>query len=215
LESRTNVGINPETGCSYPEDRGLLFTYDAIPAGREFVFTICANNKYMEALKKMEGRVIYIGRRISVGLGQLKLIQTEEIDLKKEAEKIAKSSEIIGVMFLTPACELSLSDRGVVSQCRIDWAKNLKESFRLIFGEEMNLSVQEVGFWGRTEYVQCGYSWFYNTRRPTIGAISPGSVVKLRTNGVESLKALAGLRFLGAGLYKNFGFGQVIIVGKE
>jgi hypothetical protein len=214
LERRTSVGINPKTGTSYPEENGgLLFTYDAIPPNREFAFSICVEEEYENLLMGLEGKSIFVGRRISSGFGELKLKRFESLDLR---ERIEKTSEGFGssilIEFLSPAFSLALGEKGLESKCEINWSTELQENYEQVYKKEIEVEVREMGFFGKTAYVDCGFSQFHGTRRPKILSISPGSVMRLKLGNEKDAKALACAKFLGSGFYKHFGYGQVRIV---
>jgi CRISPR/Cas system CSM-associated protein Csm3 (group 7 of RAMP superfamily) len=180
------VGINRERATS---ERGMLYEYEAIAAGRKFWATVTLPDKFVGVLDGLEFNV---GRGISRGFGRVRITNVESIDLQSVVNRIptASTSGRVVLYALSPLLSC-MGDKYSPYPKEVNLSEVAKRASLDAHGR---VALESV--YGKSDFHVGGWDMLSNMEKPVLDhATSPGAVVVAKFMG--DMKALAVLRFLG------------------
>lgn len=186
------VGMNRQRATV---QRQLLYEYEAIAAGQEFWFRLGLPERFADALKS--GVRFYIGRGISRGFGQARLIEIKENFMNDLSEIIRQTcgSERTIILY-------SLSSVISINGCNYSSYPREIDLMKIANRAGLNASGKLViqGAYGRTSPLYLGWDMMRNAKRPILDhSLAPGSILVSKIvdgNGWE--EGLAALSYIGS-----------------
>jgi len=203
-------------------EEGMLYSFEGIREGTSFgSYLFTTDDKAGEAIEGLNGDYIRIGGGKSRGYGEVR-VSVKSLSLKQYLNQRVK--KIIGSIkdnyliatVVTPLFNLKI-DNGIIKtyfDTNVNMFKETAEkAHQILTGQkkDFKINIGKIYVFGDTIRIS-GWSLKYDRRKPTMIAISPGSILCLKFSdsiSVNDAEILVALEIIGYGSFSKIGYGKL------